>query len=354
MIQDLNRSIVDFFLVKVLIISPTHKGIGGIAQHVRGLSNFLTTNGHHVEIMSSENTFTIPVKGLKNPSFMISSFLKSKFKKGNDIVHAHNIPAALAMKNASGKKVLTLHGIYSQQVELLHGKTTGKLSSSYEKDALSWADAITVVSKEGYEHYRKLGFEVNLVPNAIDISSLPNKEERLYKKQIIFAGRLSKEKGIYTLIELAKKLDEDTYLIIVGSGPEENSIKKLAKTKKNIDFLGYQPRERTVSLIRGSDILIQPSFVEAISSTVLEAMTCKTCVIASEIGGNRELIEDSTDGFLVDPNDSDQFLDKIEDLFSNQEKRNQFSQHSFDKVQKYDWNYVGKLYLNIYESLLNE
>ena len=98
--------------MKILIISPTQKGIGGIAQHVQGLTNFLKKKGHDVDIISSENTLTIPVKGLKNPSFMISSFFKSKFKKDNDIVHAHNIPAALAMKNATGKKILTLYGIF--------------------------------------------------------------------------------------------------------------------------------------------------------------------------------------------------------------------------------------------------
>ena len=68
-------------IMKILIISPTEKGIGGIAQHVQGFKNFLEQKNHIVEIMSSENTFTIPIKGLKNPSFMISSFLKSKLKK---------------------------------------------------------------------------------------------------------------------------------------------------------------------------------------------------------------------------------------------------------------------------------
>src|SRR5438445_13542450 len=122
--------------MRVLIISPTQGGIGGIAQHVQGLSEFLKKNGHNVDILSSENTFTIPVKGLKNPSFMLSAFLKTKFKKGNDIVHAHNLPSALLMKNASVKKVLTLHGIYSEQIDALHGTTTVKLSSSYQTEAL--------------------------------------------------------------------------------------------------------------------------------------------------------------------------------------------------------------------------
>ena len=137
--------------MKILIISPTQSGIGGIAQHVQGLNTFLKNKGNDVEIISSENTFTIPIKGLKNPSFMIFSSLKAKFKKNNDIVHAHNIPSAKAMKNASGKKILTIHGIYSQQIEHLHNKTISKIATNYEKEALEWADVITVVSKDAFD-----------------------------------------------------------------------------------------------------------------------------------------------------------------------------------------------------------
>ena len=340
--------------MKILVISPTQKGIGGIAQHVQGLTNFLKLNGHDVEVISSENTLTIPVKGLKNPSFMISSFLKTKFKKGFDIVHAHNIPSALAMRNVSGKKVLSLHGIFSQQVDQLHGKTTSNISEKFEKDALTWADAITVISKEAFEHYTNLGFKVHQVSNAIDISSMPQQEDRKFKNQIIFAGRLSKEKGITTLLEVTKKLPAEINLIILGSGPEEKKVQEVIKSKKNIHFFGYQSKENTIQMIRGSDVLIQPSLVEGISSTIIEAMACQTPIIASDVGGNKELIEHDKTGILIDPNDSESLLKEILDLISNKEKCNKLVENGKKFVEKFDWNHVGKLYLNIYESLLNE
>ena len=335
----------------MLIISPTQKGIGGIAQHVQGLSNFLKLKGHHIDIISSENTFTLPFKGLKNPSFMISAFFKSKMKKNNDIIHAHNLPSALPMKNASGKKVLTIHGIYSKQIDLLHGKTTGKLSGTYEKDALTWADAITTITKEAFDYYSKMGFKVHHIPNAIDIHSLPGKKDRRYEKQIIFAGRLSKEKGIITLLEIAKKLPDDHHLLILGIGPEEEKVREVVKIKSNLHFLDYQPKEKTIELIRGSDLLIQPSVVEGISSTVLEAMACKTPIIATKVGGNKEILEDDKTGILVE-SDPKEILDAIYDLFSNPQKAEKLRQEAFAEVQKYDWSHVGNLYLNIYESLL--
>lgn len=339
-------------LMQILIISPTQTGIGGIAQHVQGLANFLKNNGHKVDILSSENTFTIPVKGLKNPSFAVSAFLKTKFKKGNDIVHAHNLPSALPMKHASGKKVLTLHGIYSKQIDVLHGQTTGKLSSSYEKDALSWADAITVISREAYDYYAKLGFQVSLVPNAIDIQSLPQKAERIHAKQIIFAGRLSKEKGILDLLEIAKKLPKEIHLLVLGSGPEEEKVKQSAKSHTNIHYLGYVPKDRTISLIRGSDVLVQPSLAEGVSSTILEAMACKTPVITTNVGDNKELLNNGTCGIIIEPNSPQKLLEQTLGLLENKQRAESFRESAFKQVQKYDWSQVGKLYLNIYESLL--
>jgi glycosyltransferase involved in cell wall biosynthesis len=340
--------------VKVLIISPTQYGIGGIAQHVQGLTKFLKKNGHHVEIISSENTFTIPIKGLKNPSFMISSLIKSKFKKDQDIVHAHNIPSALAMKNTVGKKVLSLHGVFSQQIDQLHGKTTGDISKKYENNALKWADAITVVSKEAFDHYTNLGYTVFQVPNAIDVSYLEINADRRYPKQVIFAGRLSREKGTDSLMSIAQKLSNDIHLIILGAGPEEQKIKDLTKTHKNIHFLGYQNKKETISLIRGSDVLIQPSLQEGISSTLLEAMACKTAIIATNVGGNNELIQNNVNGIVLEPNDVDSFTQQISYLLNNEQFRQSLVEHAFKTVEKYDWNQIGNLYLSVYESILDK
>lgn len=336
--------------MKILLISPTESGLGGIAQHVQGLKNFLKNEGNSVEIISSENTFTIPIKGLKNPSFMISSSLKAKFKKNNDIVHAHNIPSAKAMKNASGKKILTIHGIYSQQVENLHNKTTSKIATSYEKEALRWADAITVVSNDAFDYYKKLGLNVYHIPNSINIQSLTTKSDRRYEKQIIFAGRLSPEKGIDVLCKLIELLPLDINLIILGSGPKENLIKNIKKP--NVNYLGYLPKNETISLIRGSDILIQPSLIEGISSTILEAMACKTSVITTNVGGNKEIIENNQNGILIEPNNPQKLLEEILNLFSNPEVKNKLIDSAYTNVQKYDWKNIGKLYLNLYNELL--
>ena len=338
--------------MKILLISPTEKGIGGVAQHVQGLSQFLTNQNHKVDIISSENTFTIPVKGLKNPSFMLSSFLKTRSMKGNDIVHAHNIPSALAMKKTSGKKVLSLHGIYSQQITEIHGKIYSNISKNYEDKALKSADVITAISKEACDYYSKDGFDVIHVPNAIDLDNFPKKAIKRFENQIIYAGRLSKEKGIHTLLDTAKHLPPEYNLLIAGAGPEEEKVRNVANSKTNVHYLGYQSKQNTISLIRGSDLLIQPSIMEGTSSTLLEAMGCGTCIIASNVGGNTEILDNDKTGILIEPNNAEKLLNKISDLLTDGERRSMMSTECLKTVLKYDWKQVGKLYLDIYEDLL--
>jgi len=339
--------------LKILLISPTQSGIGGIAQHVSGLKKFLERNNHQVEIISSENTLIIPIRGLKNFSFMISSFLKSKFKKNFDIVHAQNPISALAMKNVKAKKILSLQGQYSKQISLLHGNVIGGLSQKLEKSALKWADAITVPSKEMYEAYTKKGYKVFHVPNAIDISSFPEEEDRRYDKQIIYAGRLSEEKGILDLLAISDKLPKDTHLIIVGSGPEEPQVQDTVKKYSNVHYLGYQSKENTIKLIRGSDILIQPSIMEGgTSSTLLEAMVCKTPIISTSVGGNKETIIHMETAYVVKPNTPSEIIDAIEYLFSNTDKGKTLSNIAFEIVTNYDWDYIGQKYTDIYQKVL--
>ena len=339
--------------MKILLISPTSGGIGGIAQHVDGLSQFLTRVGHEVDIISSANTLTIPIKRLKNPSFMFSSFLKTKFKKGNDIVHAHHIVGALAMKNFSCKKILSIHGVYSKNIAQLYGKTTSNISKKYEKTALNLVDAITVNSKEGYDYYTEMGFNVVQIPNAIDLNIIPKKSTKQFENQIIFAGRLSKEKGIEILLETATHLPDNYHLLIAGSGPLEEKVRNLADKKTNVHYLGYQSKQNLLSLIQGSDLLIQPSLEEGISSTLLEAMACGTCILASNIEGISEIVENNKNGLLVEPNNREKLLNKILDLLPKKEKRLRMANEGLEIVKKYDWKRVGKLYLNFYESLLN-
>ncbi len=151
---------------------------------------------------------------------------------------------------------------------------------------------------------------------------------------------------------MATKLPKEIHLLILGSGPEEEKVKEAVKSSINIHYMGYLPKERTISLIRGSDLLVQPSLAEGISSTILEAMACKTPVITTDVGDNKELLNNGTCGIVLEPNSSQKLLENVLDLIDNKQKAESLKEAAFKQVQKYDWSQVGKLYLDIYESLL--
>ncbi len=337
--------------MKILIGSPTSTGIGGIARHVQGLDGFLRTRGHAVEIISAANTFTIPIPKLRNPSFMLSAYLKCAFKKNFDIVNAQGPPAAFAMKNATGKKVLSLHGIHHRQVKLLHGSLAGFMAKRYEKFALDWADVITVPSREIADYCRGMGYDVRLVPLGIDAEKLPHTPDRRYEKQIIYAARLSKEKGILDVLELSKRLPDDIHLLILGDGPEQNRV-KMASSQR-VHYLGSKSRDETVSLIRGSDILLQPSLMEGgISYTLLESLACKTPLVCTSAGGGQEFFDHLENCYLVKSGDIDDMLDGITRLFEDPELYAKLSKSGYNSIQKFSWNNIGSEYLKIYRELL--
>jgi glycosyltransferase involved in cell wall biosynthesis len=341
--------------MKILIGSPTSTGIGGFARHVQGLTNFLKLQNYQVEIISSDNTFTIPINKLKNPSFMLSGFIKSTFKKNFDIIHAQGPVAAFALKNAKGKKVLSLHGIHHKQIKLLHGNQAGTLAKKYEKFALKWADAIIVSSKEMVDYYKTKGYDVILIPNGLDIENLPKEEDRRFEKQIIFAARLSKEKGIIDVLEMSKKLPQDIHLVILGDGPEITKVKNIELTASNIHYFGPKSKEETIQLIRGSDILIQPSLMEGgISYTLLESLTCKTPVICTSVGGGKEFFNHLKNCYLIEPGDQKDMLEGITKLMNDSKIYQNLVEHGYDSVQKFSWKTIGLDYIKLYEKLLQK
>ena len=120
----------------------------------------------------------------------------------------------------------------------------------------------------------------------------------------------------------------------------------------NVDFLGYLPKNKVIPLIRGSFALLQPSFAEGISTTILEAMACKIPIIASNLGGNKELIINNENGFLINPQDPNEINEKIIELSENKILVKNFGQKSSELIKNFEWVNVGKKYLKLYESLL--
>ena len=166
--------------MKILFIAPKYSG--GIGGHAYRVAEKLREYGFDIKLMCVPH---IPINKLKNPSFAIfSSFKALVGNEKYDVVHAFNIPSAFAMKYTKAKKkVLSVHGIYSEQVNSLHSDTTAKAASITESKVLKWADKLTTDSKTVKNIYKeKLGINFEFLYAPLDIAKFNNIQQIPKKK----------------------------------------------------------------------------------------------------------------------------------------------------------------------------
>ncbi|MCX7927266.1 MAG: glycosyltransferase [Candidatus Omnitrophica bacterium] len=149
-------------------------------------------------------------------------------------------------------------------------------------------------------------------------------------------GRLVPIKNLRLLIEAKKKLDQeevDTKCIIIGDGPCKKELERYAQQiKTEIIFLGE--RNNMPLLYPIFDIFVLVSLSEGMSNTILEAMACGKPVIATHVGGNKEIVEENKTGFLIAPNDLDDLLTAIKKCINDRSLIKQLGQNARESVLK--------------------
>jgi len=130
----------------------------------------------------------------------------------------------------------------------------------------------------------------------------------------VFAGRLSREKGVDTLIAGWEHVQVP--LTIIGTGPEEQHLRSLAPP--NVTFLGAQPKEKVIDAMAGAAAVLVPSrWYENFPMTVVEAFSVGTPVIASAIGALREIISDQSNGLLFRVEDPESLARTVNAAFAH-------------------------------------
>ena len=274
----------------------------------------------------------IPIKNLKNPSFVITSSISSFFKGNYDIAHAFNVPSAFAMKTARAKKrILSIHGVFSDQVNALHSSSLGDAAKIVEQNALKWADKLSTDSKITQKAYKeKLGVDFEYLPSPIDthkLDKIPNIEKN--DKQVAYVGRDSYEKGIDVLRGIESQI------------------------KGNVVYCTNLPWEKAMSILKSSSVLVVPSRMESLPTVIKEAFYLKIPVIAANVGGIPELITDKKTGILVPPEDSQMLLSQINSLLESSELIQNLTSNAFDFVnKKMTWNIWLPKYIEFYKKLV--
>ena len=188
--------------------------------------------------------------------------------------------------------------------------------------------------------------------DAIDVEANTSLEEKYF----LYFGRLSKEKGVNTLLNAFKDL-KDIKLKIVGTGSEEDDLKRFVSENniQNVKFLGYKSGDELKNLVKNAYFIIVPSeWYENNPMTIIEAYSASTPVIGARIGGIPEIIAEGETGFSFkcgDISDLKAVISRASSLSNNNyiQMRRQalsFAQKHFDRE-----NYYNRL-INFYRELL--
>jgi glycosyltransferase involved in cell wall biosynthesis len=139
----------------------------------------------------------------------------------------------------------------------------------------------------------------------------------------VFAGRLSPEKRVSTLLAAWQRLSEQIPLRILGGGPELRQLERDSRRRKlsHVTFYGHVPREQVVPTIRGARFLIFSSeWYEHFPVTIGESFACGTPVICARLGAMKEIVEDGRTGLHFNPGDAKDLASKVDWAWSHPEE----------------------------------
>lgn len=224
---------------------------------------------------------------------------------------------------------------------------------------------LIVVSQQMENYYRQ---QANFAPDAITniyngvLPNTCNETDRQVTRQsldigenevvVICVARLVQLKRHDILIKAISKLNGDVKirLLIVGDGPGRQKLEALSQAlglNERVIFLGE--RDDVALLLNAADIFTLTSDTEGLSCSILEAMAANLPLLATNAGGNYELIRQGGNGFLVDKESSNQVAEKLDQLIQDPQIRKRFGKASSMIVQeKFDWNKTFSQYKKLY------
>ncbi len=291
-----------------------------------------------------------------------------------DIIHAHwTVPQGLvcaALKKIKGHPyMVTAHGgdIYGLR---------GRFWKKFKKLALRNARKATVVSNALRQEIIE-NIDENLTTDVISMGVdteffNPGKRNESIRNRygikgpfLLFVGRLAEKKGIRYLIDAMPaviSIIPEVKLLIVGSGTLEQELKALVDhhdLDENVVFAGSLPNQKLPELYASADIFIAPSIEaeggdkEGLPVTLMEAMSSGCVVIATDLEGNRDLIDQGKNGLLVRQKSSEDIAAAIIETLKDESSFSKIGNPARKRaIRHYDWNVIAQKYDEIIKGML--
>jgi D-inositol-3-phosphate glycosyltransferase len=193
------------------------------------------------------------------------------------------------------------------------------------------------------------------------------KEDRM----VLFVGRIEPLKGVDTLIRAMacmrmSEMEKPVYLAIIGGDPDASPDDMSAEMTRlqalshelcmdrMVVFLGKRGQDTLPYFYSAAEVLVMPSHYESFGMVALEAMSCGTPVIASQVGGLAFLVQDGVTGFHVPNGDSDALCAKLSLLMADANLRAEMGSRAADYARGYAWEKIAVQIIRVYENLLAE
>lgn len=312
-----------------------------------------------------------------------------------DVVHLHtwysHFGGILAKLNYGVPLVLTVHSL-----EPLRPWKREQLGGGYdftlwlEKTAIEMADAVIAVSTETKEDILRLfdvpEEKVPIIYNGIDPEEYQIREDKDVLRRldvdpenpfVLFVGRITRQKGIIHLVNAIRHLDPGTQVVLCAGAPDTPEIAaemKAAIDAVKSDFDGkvvwieeMLPDDQKINLYSHAAVFCCPSIYEPFGIINLEAMACETSVVASKVGGMKEVILHDETGLLIpleqqkespfEATNPERFskdlASGVNELMRDPERRERMAKAGRERViEKFSWAEIAQETLDLYKSLV--
>ena len=248
-------------------------------------------------------------------------------------VHATGPGLVVPLARLLGFRVLfTHHG--RDYMRDKWGSVAKRIIKIGERWAVRYAHQVFTVSRE-MESWVKSEFDRDAIyaPNGIAVEERTTAqiEETLAsfglrpQSYVVTVARLVPEKGIHDLVEAVAQEDEIPQLVVVGDADHRSAYAARLKERlpEKVRFVGAQPHETTLNLVRGARVFSLPSYHEGLPLVLLEAFACRTPVVASDIDPHREIMTPSVHGWLARPGDVDALQVALREAWALDERQRQ-------------------------------
>ncbi|MHA1834035.1 MAG: glycosyltransferase family 4 protein [Candidatus Baldrarchaeia archaeon] len=281
----------------------------------------------------------LPTRIIFRINFIPGRFL-DKFKE-YDIIHFHN----------DVDLSFPLFSCASNKPKVFHCHCLGITYDSYRKNPLckrilkKAADIYIVQTIFFLKLLVDLGIletKIRILPNAINIEKFKPKEDSKIENLILYVGRLDPKKGLLVLLNALNYIRSSIQLVIIGPPSRPWFFKKLLALIKKINestihkvtYLSARKQEELIEWYQKASIFVCPSLSETFPIVILEALSCATPVVTTNVGASTEVVKNYKNGILVPPNDSAKLAEAIQYLLDNKQISRKLGQNGRKEVVK--------------------